>query len=149
MRKRHEISFDLDNEDELIAHEFLKLCSRKQGKVMAELVRKLLLANRINDISKLSKEEAVIIAFRETSSEGYAEKFLADLTKAINAQSKSINENKKEDELSTVDNVENVRHESPQEIHAEKIEDNRKESSIDNDLDNDDFGNINFDLLNF
>lgn len=53
---RHNILFNLNDEQQRIAHEYLARLERKQAKTIAQLICSMLAQNGIKDISVLSKE---------------------------------------------------------------------------------------------
>jgi L-lactate utilization protein LutC len=53
---RHNILFNLNDEQQRIAHEYLARIERKQAKTIAQLICSMLAQNGIKDVSVLSKE---------------------------------------------------------------------------------------------
>ena len=53
---RHNILFNLNDEQQRIAHEYLARLERKQAKTIAQLICSMLAQNGIKDVSVLSKE---------------------------------------------------------------------------------------------
>ena len=95
---RHNLVFDIDDEQQKIAHEYLKKLGRKQSKKVAELICELISQNGVEDVTLISNKDAIELklaklALKPTDIQGMSKTFEQAM---ISAMQKTITPNSTE-----------------------------------------------------